>query len=174
MQIYEVLKRDHDILKNHLEKLLALDEEDDNGREVLVKQVRDILIPHVRAEESVFYNSLRAFDLAKDKAMHSYREHMEAETLLRMLQIRDTFDTEWKEAARKLKSSIESHIAEEETEMFTLARGLFTDQEAEMMAVSFERLKPEIKEEGIIGTTWDMVTNLMPPRFKEKFHEQRH
>lgn len=174
MLIYEVLKNDHDLLKTHLDELLALNEDDDDAREMLVRQIRDDLIPHARAEESVFYNSLRAFDSTKEQAMHAYKEHMEAETLLRMLQIRDKMDVEWKETARKLKDALEHHIAEEEGPMFSLARSVFTDKEAEMMAESFERLKPEVKEEGFMGTTWDMVTNLMPPRFKDSFQNQSH
>lgn len=169
MKIYEALKKDHDQLKEHLQQLIALNENDESAREILVRQIRDDLIPHSRAEESVFYNSLRAFDSAKEIAMHSYKEHMEAEVLLRMLQLRDKVDADWKETAIKLKTALEHHIQEEEGTIFRIAQGLFTDTEAEMMAQSFERLKPEVKEEGFMGTTWDMVSNLMPPRFKDSF-----
>jgi len=171
MMIYDLLKKDHDEVKLLLDQLVALDENDQGAREVLITQIRDALIPHSRAEESVFYNSLRGFESTKDEAIHGYKEHMEAEGHLRMLQIRDKIDVEWKETARKLKSALEHHILEEEGTMFNLARQLFTPEEAEMMGQSFESLKPEIKEEGIIGTTWDMVANLMPPRFKGRFQD---
>jgi hemerythrin superfamily protein len=169
MQIYEALKKDHEKVKLLLTKLLALHEDDDNARKEYLDQIRDELIPHARAEESVFYNSLRSVDAGKKIAMHGYREHMEAEGLLRMLQIRDKMDVDWKDNARKLKDSLESHIHDEETTMFSFAKSILTDQEAEMMAASFERLKPEIKDQGIIQTTWEMVANLMPPRFKNTF-----
>jgi hemerythrin superfamily protein len=171
MLIYDALKKDHDEVKGLLSQLLSLSEDDDDGREMLVKQIRDALIPHSRAEESVFYNSLRLFDSAKDEAMHGYKEHMEAEGLLRMLQIRDKIDAEWRETARKLKAALEHHIADEEGPIFSKAKGLFTLEEAEMMGQSFENLKPGIKEEGIVKTTWDMVANLMPPRFKGRFQD---
>ena len=124
MLIYDALKKDHDKVKSLLTQLLALDNDDDDARESLVSQIRDELIPHSRAEESVLYNSLRTSGAAKDMAMHSYKEHMETEVLLRMLQVRDKVDMEWKETAQKLKDSLEHHIAEEEGKLFVRA-GLF-------------------------------------------------
>jgi hemerythrin-like domain-containing protein len=171
MLIYDALKKDHEKVKGLLNQLIALDEDDDDTRESLVMQLRDDLIPHARAEESVFYNSLRTFESAKDVGLHGYKEHMEAESLLRMLQIQDKMDMGWKDTARKLKEALEHHIQEEEGKMFSLARSLFSDEEAEMMGKSFESLKPEIKEENIVETTWDMVANLMPPRFKNRFKD---
>jgi hypothetical protein len=46
---------------------------------------------------------------------------------------------------------------------------LFTDQEAEMMGEVFTEMKPEIKDEGLLGTTIDMLANLMPPRLSNAF-----
>jgi len=165
MLIYEALKKDHDTVRQLLNELVQLGEKDEDRRHSLVDQIRDELIPHARAEESVFYNSLRAIDSAKDIIMHSYQEHMEAETLLRTLQVKDKIDVDWKTTAQKLKKALEHHIHEEEGKIFTVARQLFTEEEARMMGEAFEQLKPEVKEEGFLRTTLDMVANLMPPRF---------
>ena len=110
---------------------------------------------------------------AKDEAMHGYKEHMEAETLLRILQVEDKTHMDWKETASKLKEALEHHIQEEETTMFNLARANFTAEEAQQMGAAFEKLKPEIKEQTIVGTTWDMVANLMPTRFSNNFRDMR-
>jgi len=169
MQIYEALKKDHEKVKILLTQLVGLDENADAARENLLNQIRDELIPHARAEESVFYNSMRTMDLSRQVAMHGYKEHVEVEGLLRMLQIRDKIDMDWKDQARKLQQAVEHHILEEETTVFNVAKSVFTEQEAEMMGDSFERLKPEIREQGILKNTWDMVANLMPPRFKTTF-----
>lgn len=169
MTIYEVLTKDHDEVKKILADLVALNKDDDTKRHLLVEQIRDAFIPHARAEEAVFYNSLRMLDKAKDIAIHGFREHMEAEALLRTLQAMDKFDTSWKETAWKLKEAIEHHIQDEEQRIFTVAKQLFTQDEAIAMAETFESLKPKIKEEGFVQTTLDMVANLMPPRFTQKF-----
>jgi hemerythrin superfamily protein len=165
MLIYDALKKDHDGLKVLLNELVMLNENDEERRHSLIEEIRDELVPHARAEESVFYNSLRSLDPAKDIIMHSYKEHMEAESMLRTLQIQDKIDTNWKGTARKFKQAIEHHIQEEETKIFNVARQLFTQEEAQMMAQAFEKAKPEVREEGFVGTTIDMIANLMPTRF---------
>ena len=165
MLIYDALKTDHDKVKQLLNELVQLDETGEDRRHQLITQIHDELIPHSRAEESVFYNSLRAIDSAKDIALHGFEEHMEAEALLRTLQAKDKIDADWKATAQKLKKAIEHHISEEEGRIFNVAQQLFTQEEAQMMAQAFEQLKPEVREEGFLRHTLDMVANLMPPRF---------
>lgn len=165
MLIYDALRKDHDTVRQLLNELVMLSENDEQRRHGLIDQIRDEIVPHARAEESVFYNSLRAIDAAKDVVMHGYQEHMEAETLLRTLQVKDKIDADWKATAQKLKKAIEHHIQEEEGKIFNVAQQLFTEDEARMMGEAFEQLKPEVREEGFLRTTLDMVANLMPPRF---------
>ncbi len=169
MKIYDALKKDHQEVRELLSELVTLSETDQERRHDLVSEIRDALVPHSRAEESIFYNSMRSLEEGKEHVMHGYKEHMQAEVLLRTLQVMDKIDSHWRETANELKTALEHHIAEEEGEMFSVAQRLFTDSEAEMMGQAFEQLKPEIKEEGIIGTTVDMIVNLMPPRFTDSF-----
>lgn len=174
MQIYDCLTKDHDEVQNLLTDLLALDDEDSDERNKIVQDIRDALIPHARAEESVFYNSIRALNTAKpDKkeVMHGYTEHVEAETILRMLQAQAKTGLGWRATAEKLREALSHHIEEEESEIFSIARRLFTEDEAEMMGEAFEKMKPEIREEGVMKTTLDMVANLMPPRMKGSIQE---
>jgi len=165
MTIYEALKKDHDEMKELLGELVMIEDHDEEDRELLLNKIRDELIPHSRAEESVFYNSLRLLDAAKDIVMHRYQEHMEAEALLRKLEARRDIDQEWTETAKQLKKAVEQHIEEEEGRVFAVAQELFTREEAFMMGEAFEQLKPEVKTEGFVQTTMDLVSNLMPPRF---------
>ena len=164
MLIYDALKKDHVKVKHLLDELVLLRENATNRRSELISQIRDELIPHARAEEAVFYNSLREIESAKDIVMHGYEEHIEAETALRMLQVRDKIDAEWKTTATKLRDSIYHHIEEEENRIFSVAKQLFTREEAEIMAEAFESLKPEIREEGLLKTTLEMAINMMPPK----------
>jgi hemerythrin-like domain-containing protein len=112
-------------------------------------------------------------DATKGIAMHGYSEHMAAEGLLRMLQVKDATNMDWKATARKLKEALQHHIQEEESTMFEAGRQLFTREEAEMMGEAFEKMKPEVREEGFMKTTIDMMANLMPPRLRDSFtHSQ--
>lgn len=167
MEIYEALKRDHEEVKNLLNELVSL-RDDDEYRYVIIEEIRNHLIPHSRAEESVFYNTLRAVNADKKKVFHGYQEHLEAETLLRTLQVMDKMNMSWKTTAEKLRESILHHVEEEESEIFEEARAAFTTHEAEAMCEAFEQLKPKIEQEGFVKNTVDMVINMMPPRLSDK------
>lgn len=166
--IYDVLRNDHNTVKGLLNELVSL-KEDSPRRAELLSEIRDELIPHSRAEEAVFYNSLRSVPVVSGEAWHGYREHMQAETILRTLQVAEKIDAGFHSLAVKLKEALEHHIKEEEEELFTLAQSVVTPQEAEQMATAFTSLKPKVKEQSFLGTTIDMIANMMPPRFSESF-----
>lgn len=150
-----------------LTELVSLDEGDEGAEETrrdLIADIRDALVPHSRAEESILYNSMRALETDTREVMHGYQEHMEAEALLRALQVADKAGIGWKQTAQKLKDAIEHHIEEEEDEIFASARELFSDEEAEMMGQAFERIKPQIQDETFLKTSAELVLNLLPPR----------
>jgi hemerythrin-like domain-containing protein len=163
MNIYGELKKDHSKIKDLMEELLWLEEKSED-RHSLIEKIRDELIPHARAEEAVFYNSMRALDSANDIIMDSYEEHIAIEALLRSLQVRDKIDTDWRKTAQKLKDSVEEHLQEEETKIFNTARHLFTDNEAEMLGTAFVQMKQGVQKDGIVKNTFNLLMNLMPPR----------
>ncbi len=167
MQIYDYLKKDHEEVKALLSELVNL-AEDDDYREILIEQLAAALIPHSRAEESVFYNTIRAVDADSGKVMHGYREHMEAEGLLRVLQAKDRASMNWKQTALKLKAALEQHVEEEETEIFAQAKNILTDAEAESIGEAFKALKAKISEEGSVAQAFDLIKNLIPPRLMSK------
>lgn len=167
MQIYEILKNDHENLINLFNELITLEQNDDFAN-VLIEQIKNELIPHSRAEESVFYNSIRAVASDNSDIMHSYKEHLEAETLLRTMQVKDKVSANWKETAIKLKAALEHHIDEEEGKVFTEAKTLFSPEEASMMGEAFLALKEKVVQQGFVKSSFDMVVNLMPPRFVDQ------
>ena len=166
MNIYEALKKDHEEVSELFDQLLACEEQDERHDEI-VEQIRDALVPHARAEEAVFYNTLRSLNADRSEIMHGYKEHLEAESMLRLLQVKDKVNADWKETARKLKEAIEHHVREEEGTIFAIAKSMLTDEEANKIGEAFEQLKPEIQKQGVIGTSLRMVANLMPPRFSK-------
>lgn len=164
MLIYDALKNDHVKIKRILDEIINLNEDASPQRADLIHQLRDEFIPHARAEEAVLYNSIRSIETAKDTIMHSYEEHIAAETLLRTLQSKDKVDMDWVKTAKKLRTALSQHIEEEETRIFDMAQQLFTNQEATVMAEAFKKIKPEVREEGLMKNTLDMVVNMLPPR----------
>ena len=165
MLIYDALKKDHVKVLELCDRLIGSADADDATRSTLIQQIRDELVPHARAEEAVFYNSLRSIDETKGLVMHGYQEHMMAETLLRSLQATDKVGIDWQQGARKLREALAHHIEEEEGEIFTAAQQVLANEEAEMMGKAFEQMKPEVREDGFMQNTLDMIANVMPQRF---------
>lgn len=174
MLIYDALKKDHEKLKPLLNELIESAKADEKIRVRIIAQIRDELIPHARAEEAVFYNSLRTIDGAKELVAHSYAEHLEAETILRSLQAMEIVNADWTKLAMKLKEGILHHIEEEEGRVFEGAKKVLAVEEAQMMAQAFEKMKPEIRDSGFIENTMDLVVNMMPQRFAEPLRNFMH
>ncbi len=170
MDIYQNLKKDHDEVKSLLAELTTLNDDDDY-RHTLIERIASELVPHSRAEEAVFYNTIRASDADSGLVMHSFKEHMEAESLLRILQTKDKTKLDWKKTANKLKEALEHHIQEEESKVFSLAQNILTNQEAEQVGEAFLKLKGEIKGEGVLKSSLDIAINLLPPRLTNKVRD---
>lgn len=169
MLIYEALEKDHLKVKSLIGELIEAGDRNEKRRvKLLIEEIRDELIPHSRAEESVFYNVIGSAGRNEAQPLvlhHGYQEHIDAEALLRTLHAKDEIDAEWKLLARKFQKAIAEHIHEEETEIFEMARTVLSDQDAEMMATAFEELKPHVHKEGWIQNTLDLVVGLMPPKY---------
>jgi hemerythrin superfamily protein len=169
MHILKALKKDHDLVLTLLDDLIGLDDDDAETRSDLVNDIRDELIPHSRVEESLFYNTLRSLDADNSEVIHGFKEHAEAEVLLRALQLEDKTGLAWRKTAEKLKEALTHHIKEEEAEIFAIARKVMSNEDAETLGDLFEKLKPEVKEEGILKTSFDMMVNLLPPKLVQSF-----
>jgi hypothetical protein len=167
MLIYEALKRDHLKLKSLTGELINAGKKKELRRaKLLIEEIRDELIPHSRAEEAIFYNVLATSEKTEPFVLHhGFQEHFEAEAALRALQAKETVDAEWMLLAEKFMKLSDSHIREEETELFDFARILISDKEAEMMATAFEQLKPKVQKEGWVKDALDLASKLMPPRY---------
>ncbi|MGE0764611.1 MAG: hemerythrin domain-containing protein [Bdellovibrionales bacterium] len=165
LNIYDVLKKDHNKIKSLLQELVDCEMVDGMRCQDLVEALHFELLPHTHAEEAVFYNSLRSLRAARPTIMHSYEEHMEIENLLRALQIQSGFDDHWINTAHKLKAAIERHLKEEEGSIFNMAQSLFLREEEKMMGEAFLRLRPQVAEEGLVRVTLDAIADLMPTRF---------
>lgn len=165
--IYDELKKDHQKVLALLDQLIASENAGPQAWGELVQKIRDELIPHSRAEEAILYNSLRDMDQANDVVAHSYNEHLQAETVLRGLQITEATNVTWVGAARKLREALQHHIQEEETRVFTAAQVLFSEDEARAMGDAFVQMKPKIRDQSFAGTTLDMIVNLLPARMRD-------
>lgn len=170
MNIYDALANDHNELKPYLNMLVEASEHNKDTEAILAK-IGDLLIPHSRAEEAVFYNSLRGIEKTKNVALHGFKEHVQAETLLKTLAGLKAINIEWKAAATKLRDMLFHHIAEEEGEIFSKAREVLFEEEAQQMVPAFKHLKARAIKQSDFKNTIDMVANMMPGRFAERMRD---
>ncbi|RYZ68170.1 MAG: hemerythrin domain-containing protein [Proteobacteria bacterium] len=174
MLIYEVLSRDHDRIKKKLDALLMLADDAVDECIDLIHQVRDSLIPHLRAEEAVFYNSLQAADIGGTIHPSHFADHQDLENALHALLITDPSDGGWRELTLQLKREFNEHRQSEEQELYLAAQELLTDEEAISLGKAFERMRPRILKTGLSQNTYDAVSLLMPKRFTQTLSYRSH
>lgn len=174
MTIYDALSKDHREFERLLDRLLAASKSDNDEWKSVLDELRRGVVAHAHAEEAVLYNSLREADQAKGLVMHSYAEHLKAETEMRALGAAKLIDANWTSMVEKLRHDLLHHIQEEESRVFAAARQVFTDGEATQLGAAFERLKLETAKDGdsMIASTMDLIANLLPPRLVSAFRKR--
>ena len=170
--IYDVLMQDHRDLEPLLDRMVQTSQANEDTSKLL-QQISGMLVPHSRAEEETFYNAIRATDPDTKLPLHGYKEHAEAEGMLRLLQGASAIGVEWTTRAQKLREALLHHIQEEETEIFTRARQLFSDQEARDLARAFQEVKAQAEQQSAAGGMFHMMANLLPPWLSERLTSRK-
>ncbi|WPU66567.1 hemerythrin domain-containing protein [Peredibacter starrii] len=143
MEIYQLLKDDHKTVKTLLKKLEDTTERSQKERTTLFTKLKEALIPHTRAEEKIFYESLKLSEVkeADDLAYEGYEEHGVADRLIKELDKTEPSDKRWTALMSVLKEVVEHHIKEEEENMFKKAQKSFDSELAVEMGENFLELK---------------------------------
>ena len=125
-----LLRDDHRRVKDLLTKLDETTERGVKIREQLVSQIEMELKIHSQIEEEIFYPAYKKAAEKKDDEelfFEATEEHHVVDMVLPALKAANPKSHEYSAKAKVLKELIEHHIKEEENEMFTKARQLFTD-----------------------------------------------
>jgi Hemerythrin HHE cation binding domain len=132
----DLIKTDHDKMKDLLEEALDTDEPSERGD--LLHQIRSELMAHEHMEEEVFYPALREHAKAKDIVLEGYEEHHVIDLILdELLDVPEESDL-WKAKLKVLQENIEHHIEEEEGEMFKKARQAFEKEQLEELGARMQ------------------------------------
>ena len=125
MQIYDLLKTDHDKVKD---LLTSIEKKQDSE---LFRQLKKEMIIHNEAEEEVFYRQLH--EKAGNLKIIVTTGNSEHELVIKILKQLDKIENkeEWLQLFSVVKKSIEAHITMEEQNIFALAKKHFSNQEAE-------------------------------------------
>lgn len=144
--ILDTLKEEHDEVKDLLQKLV--DGSTAAQRKSLLKQIKEALVPHVRAEEKVVYDAIIALKEkdAQQDGEEGYLEHNLADKMLATLgKITNAMSPEFGAAAKVLKELVEHHIEEEESNVWSDVRENFSDEDRYAMNTKFEAAKKTVR-----------------------------
>lgn len=170
LSIYEEIRKDHRQIEDLFRRLLALDGSHHESRHRLVGELQEAWVSHARAEEAAFYNELRRLDILSDLVHESYQEHLDVETQLRLLRLRDRIETDWRSATEQLLESFLRHREEEENAVFSVAEEMFTDAEALTMGRNFLRLKGQYSHQGWLRSGVELLANVFDFKDPRRSH----
>ena len=163
MEIFDTLRMDHAAIRNQLDKLIQISSSDKAKLSLEVSSVDPLvtaenwaqiffdlkksLRAHDRAEENVLYEMLTRIPNREDLADIKTEEHHMAEETLQDLEELNPSDQEWAATLALFKNQLESHVAEEETFVFSLLAEVLTDEEGQLMARQFNSEREEYLEQ---------------------------
>src|SRR5690606_5857322 len=85
----------------------------------------------LKAEEEVFYDRLKGIASARSEVRESLREHNRLERLLARLDARVMGGKAWESTLQDIENSFKSHVKEEESKIFSVARKFIKEKEAQ-------------------------------------------
>ena len=144
MTIFDVLKKDHDQVKDILDKIDKDIRGDGAQCAALFDQLKPMVLAHSRAEEEVFYSVLEEHDQTEDLAEHAEDEHAEVEEMLEQMQEDDPGEASWRMVFDQMAAALRRHIQQEESEMFRKAREVLGEQELQSLADAFSERKQRV------------------------------
>jgi hemerythrin superfamily protein len=146
MDILDTLAEEHEVVAALLQDLV--DGKSSAQRASTLKQIKKNLIPHARAEETVFYNAIigvKDKDIKKD-GEEGFIEHSLVDFLLKTLSgMRDKMSPRFGAGAKVLKEIVSHHVREEESDLFSDARDNFSGDQRVKMNQAYLTKKKSIK-----------------------------
>ena len=149
MDALTLLKEDHDKAKKVMDELETTTERGVKTREEKWTKLLKELTIHENIEEEVFYPALIEHPEAKDIVLEAMEEHHLVDDIVEQLKDTPFDDEHWGAKFKVTKENVEHHIEEEETEMFKIARQVFSKEVLEEIGSRMEAIKSEQMQEAM-------------------------
>jgi hemerythrin superfamily protein len=144
--ILDTLKQDHEDVAEMLEKLV--ESTTAAQRKSLLASIKQALVPHLRAEETVVYDAILELR-GKEQKIHSeegYLEHGLGDKMLTALgKMKDPMAPEFTAGSKVLKELVEHHVEEEEKNIWADVKDNFSDEQRLAMNKKFLAAKKRVK-----------------------------
>lgn len=143
MEIYTYLKKDHKKVSILFKKILAA--KTNSTRLRLQDKIIHELLLHASSEQETFYKKLKQYDKSKECAQHGVQEHKDILKCIRVLIKKEIGTAEWLRAVKKMKETVQHHVAEEEGPMFRKAKQVLTKAQATALTTQMKNMKTKLK-----------------------------
>lgn len=144
-KLFELIKKDHKETKDVFSQIEELADRSSQKRADLFAKMKEELVPHMKAEEKVFYAVLLEDEKSKEDAMEGMEEHHASELILKELSNMSPREDYWPAKFSVFKEMVEHHIEEEESTIFQVAEEVIPHEQLETIADEFEQAKEKIK-----------------------------
>ncbi|MDF2446191.1 MAG: hemerythrin [Moraxellaceae bacterium] len=131
MNIYDVLRHEHFVIKAYLKKIHDLGERKPVTRQRQFLQLQSLLIAHAAAEEEIFYGPLRGHDETDALSRQARVEHDLVGSLMEVIAGLEPGDPDWTAYFAVLRETVENHMRQEEKTLFRKAEAVL-DSETEL------------------------------------------
>ena len=143
MNILNLLKEDHQDVKDLLSQMEKTTERGAKKRQQLWEKCRAALLAHAHAENRVFYQPLLREGDDPEMILEAEVEHQVVERLMDDIQSTDVTSEKWIAKVTVLKELVEHHVKEEESSIFKEARKAFDRKQLEAMGDEFKQAKQQ-------------------------------
>jgi hemerythrin-like domain-containing protein len=145
-QFFNLLKKDHQEVMDFLDQIQDLSDHSFKKREDLFNQMKEELVPHLRAEEKAFYAVLLQNKEAKEGTMEGMEEHHAAELILTELTRMSPEEEYWPAKLSVFKELVSHHIEEEESKIFQVAREVIDEDKMNSIMEKFQAEKEKVRK----------------------------
>lgn len=143
--VLSTLEAEHDEAQELLERLV--DSHGSRERKRLLEKLKQVLLPHIKAEERAVYDAVLALRNrgARIDGNEGYIEHSLVDQSLKELDRLGAGTVEFAATARVLKELVDHHVREEEKNIWTQIRDNFSAEQREQMNRAFLVAKKRVR-----------------------------
>jgi len=137
-----MLEEDHARVKALFD---ALERAEEDAKQQIALRLFDELDIHTKLEESIFYPALQLRSKTEGRRLvtEALEAHGAAKELIAELRDLDVEDSAFDDKLEQLRADVESHIEEEEDDMFPLAERILAD-DAERLGLDMQDLRIQL------------------------------
>jgi hemerythrin-like domain-containing protein len=144
-EFFQLLRKDHKESKSILGQIVEIKENDPKQREELFQKLKEELVPHMKAEENIFYPPLMAKKETREDVLEGIEEHHVSELVLKELEKMPKDEDQWGAKMSVFKELVEHHIKDEESKIFKSAGMALDQEELQNILTQFQQEKQKIK-----------------------------